>query len=74
DQLARQITTVLPRLFEFKKMTQKIRPASKETRDFLEVLKNIERAHSFTLKFSQSMKVEMVAKLKEEYDRGFEFI
>jgi hypothetical protein len=63
----------MPRLSEFISMTHKITPRSKETRKFLEVLRNIKKAYSFTREFSKSMKVEMVIKLKEEHDRGFVF-
>ncbi|MHA2286990.1 MAG: hypothetical protein ACXABZ_14085 [Candidatus Thorarchaeota archaeon] len=70
DQLAKHISIVMPRLSEFISMTHKITPRSKKTRKFLEVLRNIKKAYSFT---SKSMKVEMVIRLKEELDRGFVF-
>ncbi|MHA2462876.1 MAG: hypothetical protein ACXAEJ_16745 [Candidatus Thorarchaeota archaeon] len=73
DQLAKHISIVMPRLSEFISMTHKITPRSKKTRKFLEVLRNIKKAYSFTREFSKSMKVEMVIRLKEELERGFVF-
>jgi hypothetical protein len=74
DQLARHISQVMPRLTEFIAMTKKSRSKSIETRRFLEILNGFEKAYSFTRDFSNSMKIEMVIQMKEEYDRGFVFI
>jgi hypothetical protein len=74
DQVARHISQVMPRLTEFIELTKKMRPKSVETKWFLKILIGFEKAYSFTRDFSNSMKVEMVIRMKEEYDRGFVFI
>jgi DNA-binding transcriptional regulator GbsR (MarR family) len=74
DQVARHVTQVMPRLAQFIEMVKKTRSRSVETRRLLEILNGFEKAYSFTRDFSNSMKVEMVIRMKEEYDRGFVFI
>ena len=74
DLVDRQITEFLPQLLEYIKRTRKIRPMSKKAKQFLNILNNLKKAYSFTQQFSRRMKVEMILKLKEEYDRGFVFI
>ena len=74
DQVARHVSIVMPRLSEYILMVKRTRSKSKETKKFLEVLKSLEKAYAFTRDFSNSTKVEMVIRLKEEYDRGFVFI
>lgn len=74
DQLSRHISEVMPRLSGFIIMVKKTRSKSQTTKKFLEILNNLEKAYTFTRDFSNSMKVDMVKRLKEEYDRGFVFI
>jgi DNA-binding transcriptional regulator GbsR (MarR family) len=74
DQLAAHIAQTMPHLLKFINRTKKIGSRAKEAKRFLEILKGFKRAYLFTRDFSISMKVEMVARLKEEYDRGFVFI
>lgn len=74
DLVARHISEVMPRLSEFTVMVKRTRSKSKETKKFLEILKGLEKAYAFTRDYSNAMKVEMVKRLKEEYDRGFVFI
>ncbi|MHA1933719.1 MAG: hypothetical protein ACW97A_00435 [Candidatus Thorarchaeota archaeon] len=73
-QVSKHISEVMPRLSEFSSMVKKTRSKSKATKKFLEILNSLEKAYAFTRDFSNSMKVEMVIKLKEEHDRGFVFI
>ncbi|MBY8998080.1 MAG: hypothetical protein KGD60_10120 [Candidatus Thorarchaeota archaeon] len=74
DLVARHISEVMPRLSKYTMMVKRTRTKSKEAKKFLEILKNLERAYAFTRDYSNAMKVEMVKRLKEEYDRGFVFI
>ncbi len=74
DQVARHVSIVLPRLSDYILKVERIRSKSKEAKKFLEILKSIENAYAFTRDYSNAMKVEMVKRLKEEYDRGFIFI
>ncbi len=74
DRAAGQVSIALPRLSDFATKVRRLRSKSKATKKFLEVIEKFEKAYILTLKFSQSMKVDMVLQLKEEYDRGFEFI
>ncbi len=74
DQLAAHIAQTMPHLSRFVKRTEKIGSRTKEAKRFLEILNGFQRAYLFTRDFSISMKVEMVTRLKEEYDRGFVFI
>ncbi|MFQ5834208.1 MAG: hypothetical protein ACE5H4_16005 [Candidatus Thorarchaeota archaeon] len=74
DRVANYIFSVSTRLSEFVKVTKKVRPKSKEVREFLDFLKGLENAYSLALAFSLNMKVQTVRQLKEAYDRGFVFI
>ncbi|MHA2058617.1 MAG: hypothetical protein ACXACG_12415 [Candidatus Thorarchaeota archaeon] len=74
DQVARHISVVMPRLSEFILAVKKTRSKSKTTKQFLEILNSLKAAYSFTWDYSNSLKVEMISRLKEEYDRGFVFI
>jgi len=74
DLVDRQIDQIFPRLLEFIQRTRKLRPKTKQAKQFLDILSNIKRAYSFTQQFTRRMKVETVRKLKEEFDQGFVFI
>ncbi|UCE09963.1 MAG: hypothetical protein JSW61_13475 [Candidatus Thorarchaeota archaeon] len=74
DRLERQVSEGTARISEFIQSTRKIRPQTSDTKKFLDTLKRLEKAYSFTLRFSESSKVEMVTRLREEYARGFEFV
>jgi DNA-binding transcriptional regulator GbsR (MarR family) len=74
DQLASHISEAMPRLSEFILATRKSHSKSKEGKKFLEILRSLEKAYSFTRDISISMKVEMVARLKEESEKGFVLI
>jgi len=74
DLVAKHVSEVMPRLSEYILMVKRTHSKSKETKRFLEILKSLEKAYAFTRDYSNAMKVEMVKRLKEEYDRGFVFI
>lgn len=74
DRAASYILIMKNRLSEFVLETRRIRPVSKESNKFLDFLVTLERAYTFTLAFSGNMKVEMVSRLKDEYEQGFVFI
>ncbi len=74
DRGANYILTVRNRLSEFVEEVRKIRSKSTESKKFLGFLENLEKAYSFSLAFSLNMKVNMVQRLKDEYEEGFEFI
>ena len=73
DRVIEYESTVRKHLSDFIAMTRKIHPVSKETKRFLEFLRNLKKAYTFAQKFSKNMKVEFVVRLKNEFDRGFVF-
>lgn len=73
DRVVEYESVVMIRLSEFISMTRKIHPISSDTKQFLAFLRKLKKAYSFAEKFSKNMKVELVIKLKEEFDRGFVF-
>jgi len=73
DRTAMYIDRMKNRLSEFVAETQKLRKTDQSMK-LLEILESLERAYSFSLVLSHHMKVKMVMRLKEEYDRGFVFI
>ncbi|MFW9980404.1 MAG: hypothetical protein ACFFE3_00645 [Candidatus Thorarchaeota archaeon] len=73
DRTALYIESMKTCLSEFASQTRKLR-STKESKKLLEILESLERAYSYALALSHDMKVKMVMRLKEEYDRGFTFI
>ena len=73
DRVVKYESAVMKRLSEFISITRKVSPTSKQTKQFLAFLRNLKKAYSYAEKFSKNMKVELVIKLKEEFDRGFVF-
>jgi DNA-binding transcriptional regulator GbsR (MarR family) len=74
DRAANYILTVRNRLSEFAEEVRKLRSESIESKKFLGFLENLERAYSFSFAFSLNMKVNIIKRLKDEYDSGFVFI
>lgn len=74
DRLVRDTITGIAQLIKFVSSARKIRSTAKETEKFLDVLSSFEKAYTFTLEVAKRFKATMVAKLKDEYDRGFVFI
>ncbi|MFW9869042.1 MAG: hypothetical protein ACFFFO_02470 [Candidatus Thorarchaeota archaeon] len=73
DRTAMYIHSMKNRLSEFATETRKLRKTDQSMK-LLEILESLEKAYSFSLALSHDMKVKMVMRLKEEYDRGFTFI
>lgn len=73
-QVEMHISQVMPQLVQYAKRVQEIQNELNHKIPFLDTLANLEEAYVFNQDFSVGMKVEMVNKLKEEYDRGFVFI
>ncbi len=73
DHTANYIDMTRKHLSEFGTKTCRV-GSSKKSKNLLEFLKSLERAYSIALSLSHDMKVKMVMRLKEEYDRGFVFI
>lgn len=73
-QLEMHLSQVMPRLVEYRKRVAKIPNSLNERKPFLNALKSLEEAYTFTRYFSQQMKVSLVTKLKEEIDDGHAFI
>lgn len=74
ERLLKQAIAGKSQLSEYISATRKIRPVSKESKKFLDVLNSFVKAYTFTHRFTTSFKAKMVTKLKEEYERGFVFI
>jgi DNA-binding transcriptional regulator GbsR (MarR family) len=74
ERLLKQVIAGKSQLSEYISATRKIRPTSKESKKFLDVLNSFVKAYTFTHRFTMSFKAKMVTRLKEEYDRGFVFI
>lgn len=74
DRLAEYESTMMIRISEFISMTKKTRSESGETKRFLDFLNILLKAYSFAQRLTKELKVKLVLKLKEEYDRGFDFI
>ncbi|MFX1484865.1 MAG: hypothetical protein ACFFCP_16935 [Promethearchaeota archaeon] len=73
DRVANYIDTTRKQLSKFATRTRKA-GSSKKAKKLLEFLRSLESAYSIALALSHDMKVKMVMRLKEEYDRGFTFI
>jgi DNA-binding transcriptional regulator GbsR (MarR family) len=74
DRAAYYISTMIEKLSDFIQDVRKIKSSSSASKKFLNFLIELEKAYSFSLAFSKNMKVEMVKRLKSEYEQGFTFI
>ncbi len=74
DRVANYIVQVIKRLGEFKTLTRRVRPKSKDAAHFLKFLSELEIAYSLAHSFSINMKVKTVGRLKEKFEAGFVFI
>jgi len=74
ERLSRDAQAGKSKMSEFIKMTRKVRPISKESKKFIDVLDGLLKAYAFTHEFSMIFKAKMVTKLKEKHDRGLVFI
>ena len=73
DRAALYIESMKSRLSKFAAETRKLRQ-TQQSKKLLGILESLEKAYSFSLALSHDMKVRMVMRLKEEYNRGFTFI
>ncbi len=74
DVIGNQVSEAKPHISNFASRVRKLRSRSRNVKKVIEVLEKFEMAYLFTLKLSESLKVEMVQRLKNAYDDGFEFI
>lgn len=76
-----RISSALLRIFlmcsqpvEYAVRVRKINNLLNETKPFLDTLRRLEEAYTFTRDYSRKMKMTMVEKLKEKVDSGHVFI
>jgi len=74
DRALQYIQTMKKRLSEFAKDVRLLDLKTEEAKKFLDFLKTLKKGYELSYAFSINMKVEVVKRLKQEFDRGFEFI
>jgi len=74
DRAANYIATMIQRLASFIKDIRNTRLKSEEASKFLDFLLTLEEGYQLSYAFSINMKVEVVRRLREEFEKGFEFI